>query len=159
MLRRDFIKFLGVLGVVASLPVVGPGVIETTPALDIPDGMKLTFNFGSNTVVVVADDGNLTYSEQRELDFISHRGRLEPYDNGGTGYLDFDLQMRARYISNAEFFNKTLFINKTKNEDFNLVVDDLQAQFVLNHCRWHTLEFDFPQGLFHIAGVAPSHAN
>ncbi len=173
MLRRDFMKFVSLLGI-PLVPLGVPTSRTVWATAQFPDGvvpiqngdalkmtyrprkdsvsMVFTFDDGQR-VTIEADEGYLTYSERQEFLSLFERGVLIE-DHKCIGWCDFHLACIATTISDKHFMSK---LRGTIHYNMDVVTNGRTYSF--QDCLWKTLEHDFNRGTFSITGSARDHCN
>ena len=155
-------KFAAMLGVTATIPaaaatphvdvVVDNSIIHKgyhNPPVPPENGLTFSFDFNDYWVDIVSDDGNFTFQESHNYDFIRDRGCLIGAVPRGVE-VEFDLDCYIKSVSDDNF------INETKNSrEFNFkVVRPNGFSYYFENCTWHTMSYDMAAGAFELSGTA-----
>ena len=158
MLRRDFLKFLGLAGVAAATPLMAaanaPLSYATAEEAEqyfesrtlTENEILLRFDFSGTPLSIAARKGKFTYTEEQDLQFIYERGELDaiqPRDK----WFDFSLDIEIETISDPDFYQK---IKATRL--FDLIVTLPEQQFTLTDSLWDRLSYDPATQFFAMTG-------
>lgn len=158
MLRRDFLKFLGVAGVAAATPLVAAANIPVSPSAKAEQYFEsyslkeneilLRFDFEGKPqpLLMAANEGNFTYHDMQDYHFVYERGQLDTIKRGDQ-WFDFSLETRAETISDEDFYQ-----NIQGTRLFDLVVTLPEQQFTLTKSLWETLSYDPTTQFFAMTG-------
>ena len=162
MLRRDFLKLIGVAGTALSLPGL-PNIVPRPPMKPEANGsfgskepeMFLGFEFydarvdGSprEWVDVWPLQGHFTWKEYDEDRYLIDRGQLQTVRQSVYQYFEFELDMLLQQISYPNLLEKIRGLNC-----FNLQIQMGDETFKLHECFWDTLEYDRSQGALSVHG-------
>lgn len=160
MLRRDFLKFIGVLGVTAAAPLTQAAQTEmpSEPFVSVPapvdpvtttvtgDQVKLCFDFEGTPVEILAAEGNFTWHEYQDTQYDFTRGVLEVPRKGDVHY-DFSLDALVETISDKDFYKKV-----RESQYFDLTIVTAEVKYTITKGTWECLNYDAAQGAFTIQG-------
>ena len=157
MIRRDFLKLLGLCTAAVALPSVAhahelPLTGEMPPEIHElirkEQGVLLDFHLEDRSFFVYAEEGNFTWREFSVPSFISERGRLEPVSES-SGVIEFTLDATVSWTNEADFIGHI----RSHMQSFNMgVIMGYNEHLTLQGCFWDTMEHDMAQGAFFIAG-------
>jgi len=153
MLRRDFLKFLGLAGTAIALPSVGSDLSSVGNDLILPKPelsnapLAIQLDFGKHKVDITFTEGEFTWSE--EFHYVTERGLLDEV-RVPLGYT-FSLSIYCDTISDSDYINR---IHNAR--EFDMVVIDKDVKYHLNGVQWQQMEYDLKQGLFYVSGQVPN---
>jgi len=159
MLRRDFLKFLGVCSAVVAMPVAHahePLTVEPRIPSDIHEmvrqgrGVLLDFHFENRSFTVYAEEGNFTWETFLTSEFKIVRGELEPASQASS-LIAFSLDAIITWTDNADFVGHIR--NHMPEFNMRIVLHD-ESQITLQGCLWGTIEHDMQSGAFSLRGRA-----
>jgi len=153
MLRRDFLKFLGIVVPVVAIPRTK--ILESEiPELEfkepdpIPDPVnhspsgevKLEFDFDGMPLTIVSHEGEFRYTEKLDLPL-----RLETIQPTN---LDFEINLYVAWVNDSDFINK---IKGVKSFNLTVTVDDIS--YVLKDAVWTDIAYDMIKTEFFLRGI------
>lgn len=157
MLRREFLKFASLLGVAVTVP--GATTVAANPALENkpidgvfyhdnkPSDIVITFKWEGREIAFLVEEGDLTFQENIDIDFVYKQGVLEG-SRESHKMVDFDLSFRTKAIHGSEILQDAL---KHRGR-FDLVAKFKDEQVTFCSSHMDNIEYDLSQGLFRLQG-------